>query len=64
MYTLPQIKQIGSGSLMYAAGNPKPAHSDNPEGWGGEGGSGWRRHMYADDPFILMDGKNHQNTLK
>ena len=38
IYTLPYVKQIASGSLMYDAGNPKPVLRDNPEAWGGEGG--------------------------
>ena len=37
-YTLPYVKQIASGSLMYDAGNPKPVLCDNLEGQGGEGG--------------------------
>ena len=37
-YTLPYVKQIKSGSLMYDTGNPKPGLCDNLEGWDGEGG--------------------------
>ena len=31
-----------SVSYMHVAGHPKLVLWDNPEGWGGEGGSGWR----------------------
>ena len=37
-YTLPQVKQIASGSLIYDTGNPKWVLCDNLEGWGGDGG--------------------------
>ena len=36
-YTLPYVKKITSGSLMYDAGNPKPVLCDNLEEWEGEG---------------------------
>ena len=35
-HTLPNVKQIASGSLMYHTGNPKPVHCDNR--WDREGG--------------------------
>ena len=39
--TLPYVKYITSGSLLYYAGNPKPVLSNNLEGWDGVGkGSG------------------------
>ena len=42
-YTLPYVKQITSGSLMYNIGHPKPVLCDNLEGWDGEGaGRGFR----------------------
>ena len=31
-----------SASLMHEAGNSKPVLCDNPEGWGGEVGEGFR----------------------
>ena len=36
-YTLPHIKQIASGSLMYDSGHSKPVLWDNLEGWSGAG---------------------------
>ena len=33
MYTIPCVNQTPSGSLMYAAGNPKPVLCDSQEGW-------------------------------
>ena len=32
-----------SANLMHEAGHSKLVFWDNPGGWGGEGGSGWRR---------------------
>ena len=49
---------------MYDRGNPKPVLCENLEGWGGEGGAGGRRHVYAYDQFMLMYGRGHQNTVK
>ena len=37
-YTLPNVKQRASGSLMYKAGHSKLVLCDKLEGWGGEGG--------------------------
>ena len=34
-------KTDGSATSMRKAGHPKPVLWDNPEEWGGEGGSGW-----------------------
>ena len=48
-HTLPYVKQIASGSLLYDAGNPKPVLCDNLKECDGEGGgregSRGRRHM-------------------
>ena len=37
---LPYVKQMTSASSMHEAGHSKPVLWGNPEGWGGEGGSG------------------------
>ena len=37
-HTLPYVKQIASGSLIYDTGNPKPVHCDSLEEWDREGG--------------------------
>ena len=50
-YTLPYVKQIASGSLLYNSGNPKPGLCENLEGWDGVGGGGGasrgRGHMHT-----------------
>ena len=49
-HTLPYVKYVASGSLMYSAGNPKPVLCDNLKGGRGrEAGEGirGRGHMYA-----------------
>ena len=46
MYTLPYVKWITGGNLLYATGNPR--FWDNLEGWDGEGGGGdllWLIHV-------------------
>ena len=47
--TLPYVKEMTSANSMYGAGPPKLVLWDNPEGWGGEVGEGFRRvgHMYT-----------------
>ena len=37
-YTLPYIKQIASGNLLYEAGSSNPVLCDNLEGWDSVGG--------------------------
>ena len=37
-YILPYVKQIGSGNLLYEAGNPQAVLCDNLEGRDGVGG--------------------------
>ena len=61
---LPYVKQIASPSSMRETWHSKPVHSDNPEGWDGEGG---RRgvqdgeYVYTCGRFMLMYGKT--NTI-
>ena len=43
-YTLPYVKYVASGSLMYDAGSPKPVLCDNLKGGRGrEAGEGYKR---------------------
>ena len=43
-YTVPYVKHIASGSLMYDAGSPKPVLCDNLKGGRGrEAGEGYKR---------------------
>ena len=66
-YTLPYVKYVASGSLMYNAGNPNLVLCDNLEGWRKEGcGRGIQEggvHMYVYGWFMLMYGKNHHNIV-
>ena len=66
-YTLPYIKQIASGSLMYDTGNPKPVLWDNLQEWGreggGRGGSKGRGYTYTYGRFMTIYGKNHKNII-
>ena len=53
-YTLPYVKQIASGNLLYDAENSNPVLCDNLEGWDGMGG---RREVQEEgDICILMAG--------
>ena len=51
-YTLPYVKQIASGSLLYKSGKPKPGLCDNLEGWDGVGGE--REVQQGGDVCISM----------
>ena len=37
-YTLPHVRQVGSGNLLYDAGSSNQVPCDNLEGWDGVGG--------------------------
>ena len=63
-YTLPYVKQIASGNLLYATGSSNPLFCDNLEEWGWEGGSGGKGHMYTCDWLMLMYGGNHHSIVK
>ena len=52
MYTLPYVKWITGGNLLYATGNPK--FWDNLEGWDGEGGGG-RGHTMANSCWCMAE---------
>ena len=43
---------------MHETGCPGLVHWDDPEGWDGEVGSGWR-HMYTRGGFKSMNGKTN-----
>ena len=45
-YTLPYVKQIASGSLMYDEGHPKPVLCDHLEG-----GVRWERSLGGRDAY-------------
>ena len=64
-HTLPYVKQIASGSLMYDAGSSDwcPGTTYNG-GMGWEGGSRGRRRMDAYGWFLLMYGRNQHNIVK
>ena len=44
--TLSYVKQVGSSGSMHETGCSGLVYWDDPEGWDGEGGSGWE-HMYT-----------------
>ena len=43
---LPYVKQIASPGSMHKTGHSGLVHWDDPEGWDGEGGSGWGTHVH------------------
>ena len=47
--TLPYVKQIACGILLFYAGSSGPELCDNIEEWGGMGGSRGRGHMHVYD---------------
>ena len=65
-YTLPYVKQIASGSLMYDEGNPKLVLCDNLEGWGREGGGSGDQEggdTYIYGRLMLMYGKKYHSIV-
>ena len=44
---LSYVKQIANQGLMHETGCSGLVHWDDPEGWGGEGGSGWGPHVHS-----------------
>ena len=52
-----------SASLMHEAGHLKPVPWDNPERWGGEGGSGCGEHVCTYGRFMMMYGRNHHTIV-
>ena len=47
---LSYVKQITSPGSMHETGHSGPLHWDYPEGWDGEGGSGWGTHVH---PWLI-----------
>ena len=61
---LPYVKYIANRNLLWDSGNSTRAvQQPRGVGWGGrwEGGSRMRGHMYR---FMLMFGRNQQNSVK
>ena len=54
--TISYVKQIASPGSMPVTGCSGLGHWDDPEGWDGEGGSGWRTHVH---PWLI-----HMNVLQ
>ena len=56
---LSYVKQIASSGPMHETGCSGLVHSDDPEGWDGEGGVGVQDggHMYTHSWFMSMCGK-------
>ena len=70
-YTLPYVKSIASGNLLYDAGtSAQLMQGAQPPprgvGWGGrwEWDSRGKGHMYTYDWFMLMYGRNQYNVIK
>ena len=51
---LSYMKQIASSGLMHETGCSGLVHWDDPEGWDGEGGSGWVTHLPMVDSCQCM----------
>ena len=51
------VKRIASPGLMHDTGCLGLVHSDDPEGWDGEGGGRDGEHMYTCSGFMSMYGK-------
>ena len=47
MCILPYVKHTASPGSMHEAGCSGLVHWDKPEGWGGEGGSGWGTQVHS-----------------
>ena len=54
---LSYVKQITSPGSMHETRCSGLVHWDDPEGWDGEGGSGWGEHMYTHGWLMSMYGK-------
>ena len=47
---LPYVEQIASPGSMHETGCSGLVYWDDPEGWDGEGGSGWGTHVH---PWLI-----------
>ena len=68
IYTLPHVKSIVNGSMLFDTGNPNPVLWNNPEGRiGKEGGRGVQDEGDMCIPpcgrLMLMYGKSHHNMV-
>ena len=57
---------MASARSMHEAGHPKLMLWDNPEGWSGDGGGRGIQEVDGTQEcgqFMLVYGKNHQNTV-
>ena len=57
------MKQIASPGSMHETGCWGLVHWDDPEGWEGEGGSGWGTHVYLWQIHVNV-WQNHYNIVK
>jgi len=67
IYTLPYVKSIANGNLLYDSGTPTRAlWQPRGVGWDGrwEGCSRGRGHVYTYGWFMLMYGRNSHNIVK
>ena len=60
---LSYVKQIGSPGLMHETGCLGLVHWDDPEGWDGEGGSGWGTHVHPQLIHVNV-WQNYYNIVK
>ena len=69
-HTLPYVKEIVSGNLLYDAASSNQVLCDNLDGWNGVGGGRWeggserKGHMSTCGWFILMYERNQHNIVK
>ena len=57
------MKQIASPGLMHETGCSGLVHWDDPEGWDGEGGSGWVTYVHPRQIHVNV-WQNHYNIVK
>ena len=62
-YTLPYVKQIASGSLLYDSGHPKLVLCDNLEGWAGEGAVRGSLYCVLKPSFCRTEGGNDDSEM-
>ena len=60
---LSYVKRIASPGSMHETGCSGLVHWDDPEGWDGEGGSGWGIHVHPWQIHVNV-WKNHYNIVK
>jgi len=60
---LSHVKQIASPGLMHDTGCLGLVQWDDPEGWNGEGGSGWGTHVHPWQIHVNV-WQNQYNSVK